>query len=194
MAENPPPLPARPAGFWWRSLAFLADAVPLGVLAQVLADRTAGADALAGKAAFDTWVHQLGEAYLKIAQTGKSDAFAAVLAAAPESMGDWFAHTGVVAMLTFTLVLGLQEVFLGGRTLGKMMVSLHVIDVRTGEPPTIAGCLLRSAWKAMFLWFPSPVISLLALVNFHLPLFRRDNRAFHDLATFTQVVDGRASR
>lgn len=194
MAENPPPLPLRPAGFWWRTLAFLADAVPLGILAQVLADRTASTEVLAGKAAFDTWVHQLGEAYLKIAQTGNSDAFAAVVAAAPESMGEWFAHTGMVAMLTFTAVLGLQELFLGGRTLGKMMVNLRVIDVRTGEPPSMAGCLLRSAWKGMFLWFPSPIISLLGLINFHLPLFRKDNRAFHDLATFTQVVDGRTSR
>lgn len=194
MAENPPPLPARPAGFWWRSLAFLADAIPLAFVAQVLADRTASAEVLAGKAAFDTWVHQLSDAYVKIAQTGKSEAFAAVLAAAPESIGDWFAHTGMVAMLTFTVVLGLQEALLGGRTLGKMMVNLRVVDVRTGEPPAFTGCLLRSAWKAMFLWFPSPIISLLALVNFHLPLFRRDNRAFHDLATFTQVVDGRTSR
>lgn len=194
VAESPPPIPRQPAGFWWRSLAFLADAIPLGVLAQVLAERTADAAALAGKAAFEAWVQRLADAYARVAQGGSPEVFARLLAAVPDSVGDWFTHTGIVAMLTFTLVLGLQEAFLGGRTLGKMMVNLRVIDTRTGEPPSTAGCLLRSAWKAMFLWLPSPVIGLLALVNFHLPLFRKDNRAIHDLTTFTQVIDGRAAR
>lgn len=194
MAEAPPPIPARPAGFWWRTLAFLADALPLGIVAQVLADRTADADAIAGKAAFDAWLRQLVEAYVRVAKGADVAVLRQVAEAVPASSAEWFAHTGMVAMLTFTAVLGLQEALLGGRTLGKMMVNLRVIDVRTGEPPSAAGCLLRSAWKAMFLWFPSPLISLVALVNFHLPLFRKDNRAIHDLTTFTQVIDGRAAR
>lgn len=194
MAESPPPIPQRPAGFWWRTLAFLADALPLAVLAQVLADRTATGDATAGRQAFDTLVRQFFDLYARVLRGADPDLLRQLLEAAPGSIGDWLAHVGVVFMLTFTSVLGLQEALLGGRTLGKMMVSLRVIDVRTGEPPAATGCILRSAWKAILLWFPNPVIGLLALVNFHVPLFRRDRRAFHDLATFTQVIDGRDSR
>ena len=194
MAESPPPLPVRPAAFWWRSLAFLADALPLGVLAQVLAERTADEAALAGRLAMEGWVQRLADAYVRVAQGAKPEVLSQLLVDMPASVGDWFAHLAIVSLLTFTVVLGLQEALLGGRTLGKMMVNLRVIDVRTGEAPGVAGCLLRSAWKAMFLWFPSPIIGLLALVNFHLPLFRKDNRAIHDLTTFTQVIDGRASR
>jgi len=194
VAESPPPLPVRPAAFWWRSLAFLADALPLGVLAQVLAERTADEAALAGRLAMEGWVQRLADAYVRVAQGAKPEVLSQLLVDMPASVGDWFAHLAIVSLLTFTVVLGLQEALLGGRTLGKMMVNLRVIDVRTGEAPGAAGCLLRSAWKAMFLWFPSPVIGLLALVNFHLPLFRKDNRAIHDLTTFTQVIDGRASR
>lgn len=194
MAEAPPPIPLKPAGFGWRSLAFIADCLPLSFVAQYLADRTAGTEALAGRAALEAWVTKAWEAYLKVAQTGNADPFMKVLEVPPEAVGDWFVHAGIVSMLTFTLGLGLQEIFFEGRTLGKAIVNLRVIDVRTGEPPTFAGCILRSAWKAMFLWFPSPIIGILSLVNFHLPLFRRDNRAIHDLTTFTQVVDGRTSR
>lgn len=195
VAESPPPIPVRPAAFWWRSLAFLADAIPLGVLAQVFAERLADATALAGKAAWEGWLRQFIELYTKVLKGADPEIVLGFLRTAPpEAIGDWFSHVGVVFMLTFTIVLGLQEVLLGGRTLGKMMVNLRVIDVRTGAAPGVTGCLLRSAWKAMFLWFPSPVLGLLALVNFHLPLFRKDSRAIHDLTTFTQVVDGRASR
>lgn len=194
MAESPPPLPVRPAAFWWRSLAFLADALPLGVLAQVLAERTAGEAALAGRVAMEGWIQRIADAYVRVAQGAKPEILSQLLVDIPAPVGEWFAHLAIVSLLTFTAVLGLQEALLGGRTLGKMMVNLRVIDVRTGEAPGVAGCLLRSAWKAMFLWFPSPIIGLLALVNFHLPLFRKDNRAIHDLTTFTQVIDGRASR
>jgi len=194
VAESPPPLPVRPAAFWWRSLAFLADALPLGVLAQVLAERTAGEAALAGRVAMEGWIQRIADAYVRVAQGAKPEILSQLLVDIPAPVGEWFAHLAIVSLLTFTAVLGLQEALLGGRTLGKMMVNLRVIDVRTGEAPGVAGCLLRSAWKAMFLWFPSPIIGLLALVNFHLPLFRKDNRAIHDLTTFTQVIDGRASR
>ena len=58
----------------------------------------------------------------------------------------------------------------------------------------LAGCFLRGAWKGIFCCFPNPLVSLVGLVGFHLPLFRKDGRSLHDLATFTQVVDGQDER
>lgn len=194
MAESPPPIPARPAGFGWRTLAFLLDLIPLTLLAQHLAGATAGEQALRGRADLEAWVERLVKAYADGLSGAGLDPVKVALQAAPATGGDWIAHAGFVGVATFALALGLQEAALGGRTLGKAVVSLRVIDVRTGLPPNPAGCLLRGAWKGMFLCLPSLLVNLVGLVGFHLPLFRKDGRALHDLATFTQVVDGRSER
>jgi len=192
--EAPPPLPARPAGFGWRTLAFLLDLIPLTLLAQHLAGATAGDEARQGRADLEAWVDRLLAAYAEGLRGAGLDPFRAVLEAPPPAGGDWIVHAGLVGAATLALALGLQEAALGGRTLGKAVVSLRAIDVRTGRPPGPAGCLLRSAWKGMFLCLPSPLVNLVGLIGFHLPLFRRDGRALHDLATFTQVVDDRGAR
>lgn len=194
MAELPPPIPARPAGFGWRTLAFLLDILPLTLLAQHLAGVTAGDEALKGRADLETWLDQVLKAYAEGLAGAGLDPVRVALQAAPATGGDWVVHAGFVGAATFALALGLQEAAFGGRTLGKSVVSLRVIDIRTGQPPGAAGCLLRSAWKGMFLCLPSLLVNLVGLVGFHLPLFRKDGRALHDLATFTQVIDGREER
>ncbi len=194
MAESPPPIPARPAGFGWRTLAFLLDILPLTLLAQHLAGVTAGAEALRGRADLESWLDRVLRAYAEGLAGAGLDPVKVALGAAPATGGDWVVHAGFVGAATFALALGLQEAAFGGRTLGKAVVSLRVVDVRTGRPPSAAGCLLRSAWKGMFLCLPSILVNLVGLISFHLPLFRRDGRALHDLATFTQVVDGREER
>jgi len=194
VAERPPPIPARPAGFGWRTLAFLLDALPLTLLAQHLAGATAGDGARQGRADLEVWVDRVLKAYAEGLSGAGLDPVKLALQAAPATGGDWVVHAGFVAAATFALALGLQEAALGGRTLGKSVVSLRVIDVRTGQAPGVAGCLLRSAWKGMFLCLPSLLVNLVGLISFHMPLFRKDGRALHDLATFTQVVDGREER
>jgi uncharacterized RDD family membrane protein YckC len=194
VAEAPPPLPVRPAGFGWRTLAFLLDLLPLTFLAQHLAGVTAGDEARQGRADLETWVDTVVKAYAEGIAGAGLDPVRVALQAAPATGGDWVVHAGFVGALTFALALGLQEAALGGRTLGKAVVSLRVIDVRTGQPPAVAGCLLRGAWKGMFLCLPSLLVNLVGLIGFHLPLFRKDGRALHDLATFTQVIDGRGER
>lgn len=194
MAEAPPPIPRRPAGFGWRTLAFLLDLIPLTLLAQHLAEATAGDQARQGRIDLEAWLDRLLRAYAEGLAGAGLDPVKVALQAAPATGGDWIVHAGLVGSATLALALGLQEAAFGGRTLGKAVVSLRAIDVRTGLPPGPLGCLLRSAWKGMFLCLPSILVNLVGLVGFHLPLFRKDGRALHDLATFTQVVDDRASR
>lgn len=197
MSESPPPLPRRPAGFGWRTLAFVLDIIPLSFLAAFLADRFADAEARAGRLALEQWVSELIAAYsqaLSNAQPAALEALSALALKVPETAALWIIHLGISFTLTFALGWGLQEIFMGGRTAGKAVVNLRVIDVRTGEPPTVMGCLLRGAWKGIFCCFPNPLVSVVGLVSFHLPLFRKDGRSLHDLATFTQVIDSQDQR
>lgn len=194
MAEVPPPLPRRPAGFGWRTLAFVLDTVPLVLLGGFLADRLADAPAAEGRRALEGWVTDLAAAYGEVFRGQPPERLMQVAEALPPSSAQWIVHAGLTFTLTFALALGLQELLLGGRTVGKSVVNLRVIDVRTGEAPGLAGCFLRGAWKGIFCCFPNPLVSLVGLVGFHLPLFRKDGRSLHDLATFTQVVDGQDER
>jgi uncharacterized RDD family membrane protein YckC len=83
----------------------------------------------------------------------------------------------------------MQEWLGGGRTLGKRIFGLRTIDMGTGDGPGFLPAMLRSAWKAAFLCLPNPLFSLLGIINAHVPLFRKDRRAWHDLWTRTQVVE-----
>ncbi len=194
VVEAPPPIPLRPAGFGWRTLAFLLDLIPLSLLAQHLAVATASEAATKGRTDVDAWIERIIASYAQGLTGAGIEPVMATLREIPPTAGDWIVHAGFVGAATFALVLGLQETLLGGRTLGKAVVSLRVIDVRTGQPPGPFGCLLRGAWKGMFLCLPSILVNLIGLIGFHLPLFRKDGRALHDLATHTQVVDGRGER
>lgn len=197
MSESPPPLPRRPAGFGWRTLAFVLDIIPLSFLAAFLAERFADAEARAGRVALEQWVSELVEAYtaaLRNAQPQAVETLSALALKVPETAALWIIHLGITFTLTFALGWALQEIFMAGRTAGKAVVNLRVIDVRTGEPPAVFSCLLRGAWKGIFCCFPNPLVSIVGLVSFHLPLFRKDGRSLHDLATFTQVVDSQDQR
>jgi uncharacterized RDD family membrane protein YckC len=194
VAEAPPPIPRRPAGFGWRTLAFVLDLIPLALLGAFLAERLADEPAQAGRRALDDWMTQLLAAYGEVFRGQPPERLMAVAEALPPASAQWIVHAGLTFTLTFAVALGLQELLLGGRTVGKSVVNLRVIDVRTGEAPGLAGCFLRGAWKGIFCCFPNPLVSLVGLVGFHLPLFRKDGRSLHDLATFTQVVDGQDER
>lgn len=194
---KPPPLPPTPAGYGWRSLACLADIIPLLVIGWLLAGWTAGPDERAARQTADAWVGRFAAQYEKalrepsaqnnqiLMEMGRNPAPADV-----EAIATWLAHLGVTTFYALLLALTLQEWLLGGRTLGKRMFNLRTIDVRTGEAPGFLDSLMRSACKAACFALPNPIITLVGLVNFHVPLFRRDHRAWHDLWTKTQVVLG----
>ena len=116
----------------------------------------------------------------------------------------WYAFQANVTFFTVLVALTLQEWLLSGRTLGKRIFNLRTISIPSTNPPSLTAALSRSALKAIFITLPifnlnQPIVLnvylamliLLGIVNFHVPLFRRDKRAWHDLWTRTQVVDER---
>ncbi len=105
----------------------------------------------------------------------------------------WINFQGTVTFFTLLILLTLQEWQLKGRTLGKLIFNLRTIQLPEAEAPGFMSSLLRSAWKAAFFALPNPFFMILGIVNFHVPLFRRDKRAWHDLWSRSQVVDNKLS-
>ena len=198
---NPPPIPPPPAGYWWRTLACLADIVPLMFLGWALAGLLAGPDELAARQKADAWSHRFADQYAKAITSGNPRDLDALKAMTTkllakdnpdlEAFSVWYAFQGNVSFVTMLLALALQEWLLAGQTLGKRIFNLRTIGLPDAESPGFLASLLRSAWKAAFFTLPNPFFMLLGIVNFHVPLFRRDKRAWHDLWTRTQVVDNK---
>jgi uncharacterized RDD family membrane protein YckC len=175
----------------------LADVVPLLLLSWWLAVRLAGTDEQAALAAVGAFYDQLQALSLQSQRTGSTTALWDLALHPPEATlqayATWLGHLGTVSFCLVGGALTAQEWLGQGRTLGKRIFRLRSLDVTTGEAPGFLPALLRSAWKAAFLCLPSPLFTLLGIVNAHVPLFRKDRRAWHDLWTRTQVVedDGR---
>ena len=200
---NPPPIPPPPAGYWWRTFACLADILPLMFLGWALAGLLAGPDELAARQKADAWTRRFSEQYIKAIKSGSQRDQQALTTMTTKLLEDkspdgeafltWYSFQGNVSFVTLLLALALQEWLLAGRTLGKRIFNLRTIGLPDAEPPGFLASLLRSAWKAAFFTLPNPFFMLLGIVNFHMPLFRRDKRAWHDLWTRTQVVDNKLS-
>ena len=66
-----------------------------------------------------------------------------------------------------------------GRTPGKRAFSIRVVDAKTlGEAPL---------WKLVIRYF-SYFLSMISIIGFFLPFFRKDKRALHDLIAGTAVI------
>ena len=195
---NPPPIPPPPAGFWWRTFACLADIIPLLILGWALAGLLAGPEELAARQQADDWTRRFTAQYVKAIKSGTPRDLEAVkgMALNPKeadvhAFTTWYSFQGNDSFVTMLLALALQEWLLAGRTLGKRIFRLRTIGLPEAEEPGFLRSLLRSAWKAAFFTLPNPFFMLLGIVNFHVPLFRRDKRAWHDRWTRTQVVEDR---
>ncbi len=186
-----------PAGLWRRSLAALADALPLLGLSWWLAQRLAGPDELAARDRVAAFYDQLQALSLQSQRTGSTEALwnLALHPPAPTlaAYATWLGFLGTVSFCVVAAALTAQEWLGRGRTLGKRIFNLRTAEAADGAAPGFLPALLRSAWKAAFLCLPNPLFTLLGIVNAHVPLFRKDRRAWHDLWTRTQVVedDGR---
>jgi len=193
VAERPPPLPPVPAGLWWRTFAALADVLPLLVLSWWLAVRLAGPDEQTALTTVGTFYDQLQTLSLQSQRTGSTTALWDLALHPPETTLQayalWLGFLGTVSFCVVGGALTAQEWLGQGRTLGKRIFGLRSVDIATGEAPGFLPALLRSAWKSAFLCLPNPLFTLLGIVNAHVPLFRKDRRAWHDLWTRTQVVD-----
>ena len=170
-------------------------------LGWALAGILAGPDELAARQKADAWTQRYTEQYLKAFTSGNPrelDSWKAMTTKLMdkdnpdlEAFSVWYAFQGNVSFVTMLLALALQEWLLAGRTIGKRIFNLRTISLPDAEAPGFLPSLLRSAWKAAFFTLPNPLFMLLGIVNFHVPLFRRDKRAWHDLWTRTQVVDNK---
>ena len=179
-------------------MACLADIIPLMILGWALAGLMAGPEELAARQQADDWTQRFTEQYVKAIKSGSPRDLDRVwdMALKPkeadlEAFTTWYSFQGNVSFVTMLLALALQEWLLAGRTLGKSIFRLRTIGLPEAESPGFLRALLRSAWKAAFFTLPNPFFMLLGIVNFHVPLFRRDKRAWHDRWTRTQVVEDR---
>jgi hypothetical protein len=172
-------------------------------LGWALAGMLADPDELAARQKAEAWTHRFTDQYVKAIKSGSPNDMKALStmttqlldekSADGEAFLTWYSFQGNVSFVTMLLALALQEWLLAGRTLGKRIFNLRTISLPDAEPPGFLAALLRSAWKAAFFTLPNPLFMLVGIVNFHVPLFRRDKRAWHDLWTRTQVVDNKLS-
>ena len=211
---NPPPIPPPPAGFWWRTLACLADILPLMFLASALVGLLAGQSEKAAQQRAESFVNRISEQYIKVSTSGnlrEVEKLSAMVKKLEEkdnldrkALISWYAFQANVSFVTMLIGLSLQEWLLGGRTLGKRIFNLRTVSLPDTHPPGFLSAVARSCIKAVFITLPIfhfenslvlniylILIMLLGIVNFHVPLFRRDKRAWHDLWTRTQVVDNK---
>ena len=195
-SSTPPPLPRPPAGFGWRSLACLADIIPLIILGLFLAGQVANTEELAARERTDAFYNKIKNQYAKAIQNPSVEEQNKLMEMAEhpdekdmEAVAIALTQMGEICFLVTWLGLALQEIFLGGQTLGKRMFSLKVVDFYTQESAGVLSCLLRSAWKAAFINLFNPFTSILGIINFHVPLFRKDRRAWHDMFTRSYVID-----
>ncbi len=199
MAEQgPPPIPLPPAGYFWRTLACLADIIPLLFLGVMIAGWIAGPDELAAKEKVAQFEQRLVAQYTK-AITHPSEREQKVLMDMIlkhdekdlDAVSTWYTHQGEVSFFVMLLALFLQEALWSGQTIGKKIFNLRTVDFYTQEPPRFLSCALRSAWKSSFIALYNPFTAVLGIINFHVPLFRKDRRSWHDMFTRTYVVDSK---
>jgi hypothetical protein len=181
-------------------LACLADIIPLLILGWALAGLLAGPEELAARQQADDWTRRVTAQYVKAIRSGAPRDLETLKSMAlhpkeadVQAFTTWYSFQGNVSFVAMLLALALQEWLLAGRTLGKRIFRLRTIGLPEAEQPGFLRALLRSAWKAAFFTLPNPFFMLLGIVNFHVPLFRRDKRAWHDRWTGTQVVEDHGS-
>ena len=195
-------------------MACLADILPLMFLGSALAGLLAGQSEKAAQLRAESLVSSFYEQYAKVGTSGnlrELEKLSVMVKKLEEkdnldlkALTTWYAFQANISFVTMLIGLSLQEWLLGGRTLGKRIFNLRTISLPDTNPPGVLSALARSSIKAAFITLPifhfeNPLvlniylflIILLGIVNFHVPLFRRDKRAWHDLWTRTQVVDNK---
>lgn len=195
-SSTPPPLPRPPAGFGWRTLACLADIIPLIILGLFLSGHVANTEELAARERAGAFYNNIKNQYVKVIQHPSVQEQNKLMQMAEhpdekdlEAVAITLTQMGEICFLVMWLGLALQEIFVGGQTIGKRIFNLRVVDFYTQEAPGVLSCLLRSAWKAAFINLFNPFTSILGIINFHVPLFRKDRRAWHDMFTRSYVID-----
>jgi uncharacterized RDD family membrane protein YckC len=86
---------------------------------------------------------------------------------------------GQVQMGLTLLITVLFWYFAGGQTPGKKALGLKVVDDKTFHEPSFLKLLIR---------YLGYFVSMVSLIGFFVPLFRKDQKALHDLIAGTVVI------
>ena len=90
-----------------------------------------------------------------------------------------------VFLLSFWAYFFLNELFMGGTSLGKKTFGLEILSIKTGEPPSIFESSFRAIIKALALMLLFPFLSA---INYLPPFFNASKRTGHDFICKTIVV------
>jgi hypothetical protein len=166
------------------------------ILGLFLSGHFANTEELAARERADAFYNKIKNQYVKVIQNPSVEEQNKLMQMAEhpdekdlEAVALTLTQVGEICFLVMWLGLALQEIFFAGQTLGKRIFNLRVVDFYTQEAPNVLSCLLRSAWKAAFINLFNPFTSILGIINFHVPLFRKDRRAWHDMFTRSYVID-----
>lgn len=204
----PPPLPNEtasgallpsPAPLFPRALAFLADSV-VALLFSALAVRLLVPVFAADT--FPVFVETLEEIARDYRETtlslagGNTDAAAAfskrvVERASSPEVADAQLFLSLTLSLTSLAYFTLSETLTRGASLGKRIFRLRVVSTVTGEPPNVLQSLSRSIWRACAVAPAGLLVTLLVIIDAHVPFFAFRRRAWHDRLARTEVIDAR---
>ena len=143
-SSTPPPLPRPPAGFGWRTLACLADIIPLIILGLFLSGHVANTEELAARERADAFYTKIKNQYVKVIQHPSVQEQNKLMQMAEhpdekdmEAVAIALTQMGEICFLVMWLGLALQEIFVGGQTIGKRIFNLKVVDFYTQEAPGV---------------------------------------------------------
>lgn len=108
-----------------------------------------------------------------------------------ESVQNAMSFIAVATMLTTLAYFVISENLTHGASLGKKMFRLRVVSTLTGEPPRLLQTISRSLWRACSVAPVGILITIIVIINAHVPFFSYRRRAWHDRLAHTEVVDDR---
>ena len=218
MADTPPPLPieaplvtpqaveegkvAPPhAPLFWRTLAFLVDAILLALAGYLITTRLLMPWLHPGEtAALNDWTESLSK-YAEAQSRGILEGRTTVMhfygdlfrksKEIPDAALEAMSFQATCMMFFYWIGFAGMELATKGASLGKKMCRLRVARFPHGETPTVFDTLVRSCWKALAVAAFSPLSLLFAIVDAHWPLFNPLRRSLHDLFSRTVVLDAR---
>lgn len=181
----------RLGGWWMRLLAYIVDALLLGIATSIVTTPML--------APYSDAVTQWSEDFARqITESGQVPDFQDILGSVPSVAG----VLGVGTLVLITLVqVGIWFAYFllltryGGRTLGKMICGLKVVPVDRGRDTARLdwgpAAIRAAVWTLPMIGNVTIALSwlgLLRLVDGLWPLGNRKRQALHDLAAGTQVI------
>lgn len=191
----PPSAPLLP-----RALAFAADGILAGLLACLAVHLLIPVFVPDTYPVFAETMQTIWHDYRaasEAAARGNTQLATAFLESLPEKAGS-NAVQGVMSFITLTTMLTtfayfiISERLTHGASLGKRIFRLRVVSSLTGEPPRLLQTISRSLWRACTVAPVGILITIVVIINAHVPFFSYRRRAWHDRLAHTEVIDNKS--